>query len=223
MMLRVTDLTKTFTTGYGEVTAVDHMSFEVADGEIVAIVGPSGSGKSTMLGLLGLLDEPTSGTIEVGDQDVSTLSATERARYRCSTVGFVFQSYQLIANLSALENVTLPMEYAGVDKVTRRERASTLLDRVGITGDMQSRRPGRLSGGEQQRVAVARALANEPSLILADEPTGNLDSKTGKRIIDLLREVAAEFHATVLVVTHDDKVATAAGRRLTLEDGKLVA
>lgn len=222
-MLRVTDLTKTFTTGYGEVTAVDHMSFEVADGEIVAIVGPSGSGKSTMLGLLGLLDEPTSGTIEVGDQDVSTLSATERARYRCSTVGFVFQSYQLIANLSALENVTLPMEYAGVDKVTRRERASTLLDRVGITGDMQSRRPGRLSGGEQQRVAVARALANEPSLILADEPTGNLDSKTGKRIIDLLREVAAEFHATVLVVTHDDKVATAAGRRLTLEDGKLVA
>jgi putative ABC transport system ATP-binding protein len=222
-MLRVTDLTKTFTTSYGDVTAVDHMSFEVADGEIVAIVGPSGSGKSTMLGLLGLLDEPTSGSIEVGDRDVSELSAKQRSAYRCSTVGFVFQSYQLIANLSALENVMLPMEYAGVDKEARRERAAELLDRVGITGDMQSRRPGRLSGGEQQRVAVARALSNEPSLILADEPTGNLDSKTGKKIIALLKEVAAEFNATVLVVTHDEKVADAAGRRLTLEDGKLVA
>jgi putative ABC transport system ATP-binding protein len=222
-MLRVNDLTKTFTTGYGHVTAVDHMSFEVADGEIVAIVGPSGSGKSTMLSLLGLLDEPTSGTIEVGGTDVSELSATQRAKYRCTTVGFVFQNYQLVANLSALENVMLPMEYAGVDKETRKARAAALLDRVGITDDKQARRPGRLSGGEQQRVAVARALANEPSLILADEPTGNLDSKTGRKIIDLLREVAAEFHATVLVVTHDDKVATAAGRRLTLEDGKLVA
>ena len=222
-MLRVTDLTKTFTTSYGDVTAVDHMSFEVADGEIVAIVGPSGSGKSTMLGLLGLLDEPTSGSIEVGDRDVSELSAKQRSAYRCSTVGFVFQSYQLIANLSALENVMLPMEYAGVDKEARRERAAELLDRVGITGDMQSRRPGRLSGGEQQRVAVARALSNEPSLILADEPTGNLDSKTGKKLIALLKEVATEFNSTVLVVTHDEKVADAAGRRLTLEDGKLVA
>lgn len=222
-MLKVTDLTKTFTTSYGDVTAVDHMTFEVADGEIVAIVGPSGSGKSTMLGLLGLLDEPTSGTIEVGETDVSALSATQRAKYRCTTVGFVFQSYQLIANLSALENVMLPMEYAGVDKEARLGRAAALLDRVGITGDMQARRPGRLSGGEQQRVAVARALSNEPSLILADEPTGNLDSKTGKKIIALLREVAAEFNATVLVVTHDEKVADAAGRRLTLEDGKLVA
>ena len=222
-MLRVTDLTKTFTTAYGDVTAVDHMTFEVADGEIVAIVGPSGSGKSTMLSLLGLLDEPSGGTIEVGNTDVAELSAKERAAYRCSTVGFVFQSYQLIANLSALENVMLPMEYAGVDKEARRERAAELLDRVGITGDMQARRPGRLSGGEQQRVAVARALSNEPSLILADEPTGNLDSKTGKKIITLLSEVAAEFNATVLVVTHDDKVADAAGRRLTLEDGKLVA
>ena len=222
-MLRVTDLTKTFTTSYGDVTAVDHMSFDVADGEIVAIVGPSGSGKSTLLGLLGLLDEPTSGSIEVGDRDVSELTATQRAAYRCSTVGFVFQSYQLIANLSALENVMLPMEYAGVDKEARRERAAELLDRVGITGDMQARRPGRLSGGEQQRVAVARALSNEPSLILADEPTGNLDSKTGRKIIALLKEVATEFNATVLVVTHDEKVADAAGRRLTLEDGKLVA
>jgi len=151
------------------------------------------------------------------------MGEAERAAYRCSTVGFVFQSYQLVANLSALENVMLPMEYAGVTKAERVRRASELLDRVGITAEMQNRRPGRLSGGEQQRVAVARALSNEPSLILADEPTGNLDSKTGKRIIELLGRVAKEFGTTVLIVTHDPAIAGATPRSLQLEDGELVS
>ena len=221
-MLHVTDLTKSFTSDAGNVTAVHDISFDADDGEMVAIVGPSGSGKSTLLSLLGLLDKPTSGTITVGDRDVSGLSETERAEYRCSTVGFVFQSYQLIANLSALENVMLPMEYAGMDKASRQARAAELLDRVAITDEKQNRRPGRLSGGEQQRVAVARALANEPSLILADEPTGNLDRKTGAKIVELLKNVAGVFGTTVLVVTHDEDVAAAADRSLSLEDGALV-
>ena len=222
-MLQVTDLTKTFTSDAGDVTAIHDISFDAADGEMVAIVGPSGSGKSTLLSLLGLLDTPTSGTITVGDRDVAGLSESERADYRCSTVGFVFQSYQLIANLSALENVMLPMEYAGMDKAARRARAAELLDRVAITDEKQARRPGRLSGGEQQRVAVARALANEPSLILADEPTGNLDRKTGAKIVELLKNVAGVFGTTVLVVTHDEDVAAAADRSLSLEDGSLVS
>ena len=221
-MLHVTDLTKSFTSDAGNVTAVHDISFDADDGEMVAIVGPSGSGKSTLLSLLGLLDKPTSGTIMVGDRDVSGLTETERADYRCSTVGFVFQSYQLIANLSALENVMLPMEYAGMDKASRQARATELLDRVAITDERQARRPGRLSGGEQQRVAVARALANEPSLILADEPTGNLDRKTGAKIVELLKNVAVVFGTTVLVVTHDEDVAAAADRSLSLEDGALV-
>ena len=221
-MLHVTDLTKSFTSDAGNVTAVHDVSFDADDGEMVAIVGPSGSGKSTLLSLLGLLDKPTSGTIVVGDRDVSGLTETERAEYRCSTVGFVFQSYQLIANLSALENVMLPMEYAGMDKASRQARAAELLDRVAITDEKQNRRPGRLSGGEQQRVAVARALANEPSLILADEPTGNLDRKTGAKIVELLKNVAGVFGTTVLVVTHDEDVAAAADRSLSLEDGALV-
>lgn len=221
-MLHVTDLTKSFTSDAGNVTAVHDISFDADDGEMVAIVGPSGSGKSTLLSLLGLLDKPTSGTIMVGDRDVSGLTETERADYRCSTVGFVFQSYQLIANLSALENVMLPMEYAGMDKASRQARATELLDRVAITDERQARRPGRLSGGEQQRVAVARALANEPSLILADEPTGNLDRKTGAKIVELLKNVAGVFGTTVLVVTHDEDVAAAADRSLSLEDGALV-
>ena len=222
-MLQVTDLTKTFTSDAGDVTAIHDISFDAADGEMVAIVGPSGSGKSTLLSLLGLLDTPTSGTITVGDRDVAGLSESERADYRCSTVGFVFQSYQLIANLSALENVMLPMGYAGMDKASRRARAAELLDRVAITDEKQARRPGRLSGGEQQRVAVARALANEPSLILADEPTGNLDRKTGAKIVELLKNVAGVFGTTVLVVTHDEDVAAAADRSLSLEDGSLVS
>ncbi len=222
-MLKVSHLTKSFQSGAGEVTAVHDISFEVADGETVAIVGTSGSGKSTLLSLLGVLDRPSSGSIEVGGRNVNSMGEAERAAYRCSTVGFVFQSYQLVANLSALENVMLPMEYAGVTKAERVRRASELLDRVGITAEMQNRRPGRLSGGEQQRVAVARALSNEPSLILADEPTGNLDSKTGKRIIELLGRVAKEFGTTVLIVTHDPAIAGATPRSLQLEDGELVS
>ena len=222
-MLSVTGLTKSFPSAGGEVTALHDVSFSASDGEMVSIVGPSGSGKSTLLSLLGLLDRPTSGSIMVGNQDVSGLSAAARADYRCRTVGFVFQSYQLIGNLSALENVMLPMEYAKVPKAARQARASELLEHVGITGDMQDRRPGRLSGGEQQRVAVARALSNDPSLILADEPTGNLDKKTGAKIIELLKGAAITFGTTVLVVTHDTATAKAATRSLTLEDGALVS
>ena len=179
-MLQVTDLSKTFGSGDTEVKAVDGVSFTVPTGVFAAVVGRSGSGKSTLLSLLGALDKPTNGTIEVDGEVISRGSDHQLIRYRRNQIGFVFQSYNLIPNLSALQNVMLPMEFAGVSRSERRERAEALLDQVGLKGGKQQRRPAKLSGGEQQRVAIARALANRPKLILADEPTGNLDSKTGR-------------------------------------------
>jgi putative ABC transport system ATP-binding protein len=223
-MIEVTNLSKTFNSGGGgTVTAVDNVSFSLEEGQFASIVGTSGSGKSTLLSLLGGLERPSAGEVRVDDQVVSAESDRQLIDYRRNTVGFVFQNFSLIPNLSAQENVMLPMEFARVGKSKRSERASNLLDQVGLDGDKQLRRPSRLSGGEQQRVAIARALANQPSLILADEPTGNLDSKTGRLIVELLRDLSKTSTTTVIVVTHDTAVSGAAEVTFSLEDGHLVA
>ena len=222
-MLTVTDLAKTFESGDTEVKAVDGVTFSVPDGQFAAIVGRSGSGKSTLLSLLGGLDKPTAGTIQVDDRVLNKSSDRDLIQYRRKAVGFVFQGYNLIPNLDAVENVMLPMEFAGVAKAARRERAEQLLDQVGLTGNKQHRRPTRLSGGEQQRVAIARALSNHPKLLLADEPTGNLDSKTGKAIFSLLHGLAKSENTTIIVVTHDTSIAGRTDVKFELEDGKLVA
>ena len=221
-MLQVTDLSKTFGSGDTEVKAVDGVSFTVPTGVFAAVVGRSGSGKSTLLSLLGALDKPTSGSIEVDGAVISKGSDHELIRYRRNQIGFVFQSYNLIPNLDALQNVMLPMEFAGVSRGERRERAEGLLDQVGLKGGKQQRRPAKLSGGEQQRVAIARALANRPRLILADEPTGNLDSKTGRVIVSLLRGLARSEDTTILAVTHDLRIAQSTDMTFEMEDGQLV-
>ena len=223
-MIEVTNLSKTFKSGGGgTVTAVDNVSFSLEEGQFASIVGTSGSGKSTLLSLLGGLERPSAGKVRVDDQVVSAESDRQLIDYRRNTVGFVFQNFSLIPNLSAQENVMLPMEFAHVGKAKRSDRAADLLDQVGLDGDKQLRRPSRLSGGEQQRVAIARALANQPSLILADEPTGNLDSKTGRIIVELLRDLSKTSRTTVIVVTHDTAVSSAAEVTFSLEDGHLVA
>ncbi|MDD3774208.1 MAG: ABC transporter ATP-binding protein [Patescibacteria group bacterium] len=221
-MLKVENLTKQFKSGDYTVDAVDKISFYLPTGVFAAILGKSGSGKSTLLSLLGALDKPTEGNIQVNLQEISKMKDSQLIKYRRDKIGFIFQSYNLIPNLTALENVCLPMEFAGVKKIARMKRAVELLDQVGITLDKQDRIPSRLSGGEQQRVAIARALANKPALILADEPTGNLDSKTAKIIIDLLKNLAKSKKTTIIAVTHDKEVAKQAKIVLELKDGKLV-
>ncbi|MBI5405159.1 MAG: ABC transporter ATP-binding protein [Candidatus Kerfeldbacteria bacterium] len=220
-MITIEHLTKTFGNGQGEVKAVDDISMTIAAGQLAAVVGKSGSGKSTLLALLGALDQPTSGTITVDDHDVSHLHGVELLRYRRNMVGFVFQNYQLVPNLNALENVMLPMEFSGLDRAKRRQRATHLLEQVGIGGELLKRTPGKLSGGEQQRVAIARSLANHPKLVLADEPTGNLDSQTSKTIIALLQHLAATSKTTILTVTHDQDIARLADVVFRLHDGRL--
>ena len=220
-MLKVTGLTREFETSEETVVAVDAVSLELDAGVFASVVGKSGSGKSTLLSLLGTLDKPTSGSIEVDGVELTTLSDRQLTEHRRNAIGFVFQSYNLIPNLSALQNVGLPMEFAGVPKAVRIGRAATLLEQVGLSPDKQRRRPGRLSGGEQQRVAIARALANKPSLILADEPTGNLDSETGELIIALLRDLARCENVTIVAVTHDSELAALADRTFQLKDGRI--
>lgn len=221
-MLEVKSLVKEFDQAGQVVKAVNDISFEVEDGEFVSIVGKSGSGKSTLLGLLGALDSPTSGSIDIARQDITKMSDRKLITYRRQAIGFVFQNYNLIPNLSALENVMLPMEYNHVSAGERKTRAAELLEQVGITGDKQERKPGRLSGGEQQRVSIARALANRPKLILADEPTGNLDSENGKMIFDLLHKLSRSEKVTIVVVTHDLDIAGRTDKTFYIEDGKLI-
>lgn len=221
-MLKVSNLTKKFKSGDGEVIAVNDVSLQVHDGAFVSVVGQSGSGKSTLLALLGALDKPTNGHIVVNDKDITSLNGIDLTKYRSNAIGFVFQNYNLIPNLTALENVMLPLAFARTAKTVRIDRAKTLLDQVGLKDDKQSRKPGRLSGGEQQRVAIARALANKPSLILADEPTGNLDSETGKVIFELLHKLSKEEKTTIIVVTHDLSIAGKTDKTFKLQDGKLI-
>ncbi len=221
-MLSVKNLQKNFKSGDNTVTAVDDLNFSIPEGTFAAIVGKSGSGKSTLLGLLGALDRPTSGSIEVGGKDVTKMNDQKLIAYRRKTIGYVFQSYNLVPNLTALENVMLPMEFAGVPTARRKERAQDLLGQVGILADEQLRKPSHLSGGQQQRVAIARALANQPKLILADEPTGNLDTNTGKVIFELLHGLTRNHKTTIIVVTHDLTIAGKTDKIFKLQDGKLV-
>lgn len=220
-MLKVENLDKTFRTGAGDVHAVQNVTFQANDGELVAIIGASGSGKSTLLSLLGLLDAPDRGSIEIDGTELANLDATGRTKFRARQVGFIFQQFNLIPNLSAKENVKLALEFSHWPKEDRENRAVAMLSMVGLDGAKADRRPTKLSGGEQQRVAIARAFAAQPQLILADEPTGSLDRATGEKIVALLREVATTQHATVLVVTHDEKIAKKADRRLEIDDGIL--
>jgi len=220
-MLSVKNLIKKFRSGDTNVFAVNDINFTVETGAFCTIIGKSGSGKSTLLSLLGALDKPTSGSIEVDGDDIAKLGDSRLIEYRRKKIGFVFQNYNLIPNLTALENVMIPMEFNGVDSQGQRERAEKLLDQVGLSGDKQNRKPGRLSGGEQQRVAIARALANKPKLILADEPTGNLDSATGKIIVNLLKNLAKSEQTTIIAVTHDEGIAEQAAVTFKLKDGKI--
>jgi ABC-type lipoprotein export system ATPase subunit len=212
---------KSFPSAAGEVRAVDRVSFRLPRGKMIALQGPSGSGKSTLLNLLGALDRPTSGRLIVDGMNVGELSGREEVHYRRKKVGFVFQSFNLIAQMTALENVLLPMEFADVSEALAVERARTLLRRVGMGKERDGHRPAKLSGGQQQRVAIARAIANDPPIVLADEPTANLDAKTGRMIVDLLRDLCRDGR-TVIVATHDTTIARQADVVLEMEDGKLV-
>jgi len=218
-IVRGTDVVREYETGTQTVRALDGIDFEISPSDFVAVVGPSGSGKSTLLNLLGLLDVPTAGTVHVEGEDVATLSDRERTRKRKETIGFVFQSYYLIPTLTALENVEMPRMLDRTPTATR-ERATQLLERVGL-GDRLDHHPDELSGGQKQRVAVARSLINDPAVVLADEPTGNLDRDTGDRILALFDELRAEENVAVVTVTHDEYVAEAADRVVNLIDGQV--
>lgn len=220
-MITTENLTKIYTDG-APVRALDDVTLEIAAGEFVAITGPSGSGKSTLLNLIGTLDRPTSGRVVVDGVDVGTLRGNALADFRRERIGFVFQMFHLVPTLTALENVMLPLvPYRRGLKFRLEERARELLETVGL-GDRLHHLPGQLSGGEQQRVAIARALINTPKVILADEPTGNLDSQAGAEIVALLRQLNRERGVTVLVATHNEAVAQAADRILRLRDGRIV-
>ena len=218
-ILRCEALTRTYPSGGRELTVLRDITFELEAGRMLAITGPSGSGKSTLLGLLAGLDRPTSGRVLLDGQDLSALDEDQRARVRAERVGFVFQSFHLIPTLTALENVQVPLELRGEDP---RERASELLRRVGL-GDRGHHYPAQLSGGEQQRVAVARAFVNRPKLLFADEPTGNLDAANGQIVVALLGELNRELGTTVVLVTHEPELAARAHRVLRLRDGAVVA
>ena len=219
-MLKVENLHKIFRTEEIETIALNGVSFEVNEGEFVAIMGPSGCGKSTLLNILGLLDNPTSGSYQLLGREVATLREKERTRYRKGNIGFVFQSFNLIDELNVFENVELPLIYLRVKASERKRRVNEMLSRMNISHRAEHF-PQQLSGGQQQRVAIARALVSNPKLILADEPTGNLDSKNGREVMELLSELNREG-TTVIMVTHSQHDAGFAGRTLGLFDGKLV-
>lgn len=216
--IEAVDVTRVYSLGGADVHALRGVSLRIEAGEYAAIVGPSGSGKSTLMHLLGLLDRPTSGVITVGGRDATSLSDSELAVLRNETIGFVFQSFQLLARTPAIDNVALPLLYRGVPKRERRERAAAALDAVGL-GDRKEHRATQLSGGEQQRVAIARALVGEPRLLLADEPTGNLDTRTGGEVMETLERLNGERGVAVVLVTHDRDIAIRTGRQIYFRDG----
>jgi putative ABC transport system ATP-binding protein len=220
MRVRTENLTKTFRLGLSEITAVNNVSFEVDEAKFTTIVGRSGSGKSTLLNLIGLNDVPTSGKVFIDDTDVFSLSAGKRRSIRLRRMGFVFQTFNLLPTLDAVENVELPMALASKPKREQREKAAKLLSTVGLEGRF-SHRPKQLSMGEMQRVAIARALANDPEIVIADEPTGELDSKTAEEIIVLLFEICKTQKKTVLVATHDENVVEIADAIQVMQDGEL--
>jgi putative ABC transport system ATP-binding protein len=217
-VIETKDLKKIYTMGTVEVRALDGVSFSIDRGDVVAIMGPSGSGKSTLMNLLGCLDRPTSGNYLLDGEEVHTLDDDQLASIRNRKVGFVFQSFNLLPRATALSNVELPMRYAGIEKKVRLERSGSALESVGL-GDRIHHKPTELSGGQQQRVAVARALVNDPAILMADEPTGNLDSKSGKEIMELLKNLNQQRGTTLIIVTHDPMIAAQANRIIRLRDG----
>lgn len=218
--IMIKSLSKQFKVGATQVHALHNVTLELDKGQMIALRGPSGCGKSTLLNMLGSLDHPTGGVIELDGINVATLSGKDEVEYRRSKVGFIFQSYNLVPYLKAIENVMLPMEFTSLSAHQREQRARELLLRVGIENDRQQHRPSRLSGGQQQRVAIARALANSPSLLLADEPTANLDSSSGEQVLNLLVELASSGQ-TVIVATHDSDIASLANTIVDIQDGKV--
>ena len=219
-MIELSNVTKTVRSGTEDLTILDDVSFQIPDGQFVAVTGASGSGKSTLLGLVAGLDAPSSGKITVDGDEVTNSSEDALAKLRSEKIGFVFQSFHLIPSLTAYENILIPMEIRGLENVT--SRAEKLLDAV----DLKNRGhhyPAELSGGEQQRVAIARAFANSPKILLADEPTGNLDSKNGQHIFDLMKQLHAQNNVTLVLVTHDGHLAEQAQRQIILADGKVVS
>jgi putative ABC transport system ATP-binding protein len=219
-MIAVRNLVKTIRNGAHEVQIIRDISFDVRPKEFVAVMGPSGSGKSTLLGLIAGLDAPTSGSISIDGQEITTLREDQLARLRGEKLGFVFQSYHLIPTLTALENVLLPIEFQGVTNGAAR-RAASLLENVGLAARLDHY-PVQLSGGEQQRVALARAFMMKPAVLLADEPTGNLDTENGRHVLELLIRLNKEEGATLVLVTHDEMLASHAERRIVLRDGRIV-
>ncbi len=218
-MVKVDDLKRVYHNGEIEVEALKGISFFVKEGEMVAIMGPSGSGKSTLMNLLGCLDTPTAGSYTLEGEDVSSKSENQLAEIRNKKVGFVFQQFNLLSRTSALHNVEVPLIYAGVKRKKRRKRAREMLKKVGL-GHRLQHFPNEMSGGQRQRVAIARALVNNPSLILADEPTGNIDTKTGRTIMDIFHRLNDQGH-TIIIVTHEEKIASHAQRIVHLVDGEI--
>ena len=219
-LIRLDALSRRFTLGGTEVAALDRVSLRVAEGEYLAVMGPSGSGKSTLLNVLGLLDRPDEGQYWLGGQDIATLSEPALAQLRGHRIGFVFQSFHLISRLTARENVELPLMLCGVLPAERHRRSQQLLGELGLE-NRADHRPAELSGGQRQRVAIARAMAMAPRLILADEPTGNLDSRSGEEVITLLEGLNREQGITLMVVTHDPRLGERAGRRISMDDGRI--
>ncbi|MCX7549620.1 ABC transporter ATP-binding protein [Xanthomarina sp. F2636L] len=219
-ILKITGLEKTYTSGNKELTVLQDISFEVEQGQTFSIVGPSGSGKTTLLGLCAGLDQPNAGTVELCGQDLKSLNEDQRAQLRNKEVGFIFQNFQLLPTLTALENVSVPLELQGAKNA--RTKSLNLLEKVGLA-DRVHHYPSQLSGGEQQRVALARAFANEPTILFADEPTGNLDDDTGEKVIRLLFELNKENGTTLVIITHDLELANRTQQILKLKGGKIVS
>ncbi len=219
-IVRTKDLVKEYVMGNTVLRALDGIQLDVRRGEYISLMGPSGSGKSTLFNMIGGLDKPTSGSVFINEVDIAQLDAAELAYLRCRQIGYIFQTFNLIPVMTALENVMLPMIFAGVPTDEGTERAIKLLETVGL-GERLHHKPSELSGGQQQRVAVARALANDPAIILADEPTGNLDLKTGKEIIELLRRMNKEHGVTIISATHDLKMIDVSDRIVHIRDGRI--
>ncbi len=219
-MIELSNITKTYRMGDMDITVLSGISLKVQSGELIAIMGPSGSGKSTLMNIIGCLDRPTSGAYHFENREISTLSDDELAAVRNGKIGFVFQTFNLLPRFSALKNVEVPLIYSGVPARLRSERAMPLLQKVGLA-DRMTHKPTELSGGQQQRVAIARALVNNPPLLLADEPTGNLDSRSGSEILDILTGLNRQG-VTIMIVTHDKDVAARCRRVINLKDGQII-